>query len=227
MRLNKRIERCAERSTPPPPGRRGLPALLAVAIALTQAFTATAAPKPNIKSFSPASGSVGTPVTVSGNNFTGPTNVSFNGTSASFAFVSSKELTATVPAGASTGPISVTTGAGTATSAQSFTVTAPPPPAVVLAPAVGPPSSSLGVSGSGFAASEAVSRDQKRKAGSYSARIMMPAIPASPHQAAGRVKHRRHDRRRRLSDLRTGFATESRNYRSTINAPHQLKGHPL
>jgi hypothetical protein len=77
---------------------------------------------PVINSFSPSSGGVGTSVDIQGANFTGASSVRFNGTSAAFTFESSDELTATVPSGATSGPITVTTPAGTATSAGSFTV---------------------------------------------------------------------------------------------------------
>ena len=50
--------------------------------------------------------------------------VKFNGTAAAFTFVSSVKVTAVVPNGATTGPITLTTPAGTATSAGTFTVLA-------------------------------------------------------------------------------------------------------
>jgi hypothetical protein len=49
--------------------------------------------------------------------------VRFNGTSASFSVSSATAIQATVPAGATTGPLSVTTAGGTATSGNNFTVT--------------------------------------------------------------------------------------------------------
>ena len=77
-------------------------------------FTVTVVSNPpSITSFTPTSGGAGTVVTVNGVNFTGTTSVTFNGTSATFNFVSDSQLTATVPAGATTGPISVTNGSGT------------------------------------------------------------------------------------------------------------------
>jgi hypothetical protein len=79
---------------------------------------------PAITSFLPASGPVGSQVTVTGSAFTGATAVAFQGTSASFTVASPTQITATVPAGAASGPISVTTAAGTATSSNAFTVTA-------------------------------------------------------------------------------------------------------
>src|SRR5436309_9879173 len=78
---------------------------------------------PTITSFAPTSGPVGTSVTLSGTNFTGATAVTFNGVSASFTVTSATTIQVTVPAGATTGPLSVTTPGGTATSTNNFTVT--------------------------------------------------------------------------------------------------------
>jgi uncharacterized protein (TIGR03437 family) len=50
------------------------------------------------------------------------TKVTFNGKSASFTATSDTQITATVPTGATTGKIMVTTPGGTATSTTSFTV---------------------------------------------------------------------------------------------------------
>ena len=79
---------------------------------------------PVILSFLPTSGPVGTLVTITGNSFTGATSVTFGGVKAtSFTVNSYTQITATVPAGAKTGKIGVTTPGGTATSAGTFTVT--------------------------------------------------------------------------------------------------------
>ena len=88
----------------------------------TTRFTVT----PAITSFAPAIGSVGTGVTINGTNFTGATTVSFGGRAATFTVSNSGTVTATVPAGATTGPITVTTLDGTATSAASFTISSAP-----------------------------------------------------------------------------------------------------
>jgi plastocyanin len=78
---------------------------------------------PVIKSFSPTSGSVGTSVTITGKHLAHATAVKFNGTPATISSDSKTQIVTSVPSGATTGPISVTTAAGTATSATSFTVT--------------------------------------------------------------------------------------------------------
>ncbi|MDZ7343633.1 MAG: DNRLRE domain-containing protein, partial [candidate division KSB1 bacterium] len=78
---------------------------------------------PSIFSFTPASGVVGTEVTIVGNGFVGTTQVTFNGTAATnFTVVSQNELRSIVPAGATTGQIGVTTPVGTTQSAVNFIV---------------------------------------------------------------------------------------------------------
>ena len=78
---------------------------------------------PVVLSFSPASGSVGTPVVITGNSLTGATKVTFGGVKAIVVSVDSyTQITATVPTNAKTGKIQVTTPGGTATSATAFTV---------------------------------------------------------------------------------------------------------
>jgi uncharacterized repeat protein (TIGR03803 family) len=68
------------------------------------------------------SGEVGFTVRILGQGLTGTTAVSFNGTPASFTVVSDTYLTAIVPAGATTGFISVTTPTGTLKSNRKFWV---------------------------------------------------------------------------------------------------------
>lgn len=61
-----------------------------------------------VASFNPTSGPVGTQVTITGSNFTGATNVLFNGTSASsFNVINDNTILAVVPIGATTGKVSV------------------------------------------------------------------------------------------------------------------------
>jgi len=86
-------------------------------------FTVTAA-APTIASFSPTSGPVGTSVTITGSNFIGTSGVKFSGTTAAFGVADASHIIATVPNGAATGPISVSSNAGIGTSASSFIVSA-------------------------------------------------------------------------------------------------------
>src|SRR5207249_4809664 len=83
---------------------------------------------------------------------TGATAVRFNGTVASFTVNTSTQITATVPNGATSGPIQVTTPGGTATSASSFTVTTPPAPPSIssFSPTSGPVGTSVAITGSNF-----------------------------------------------------------------------------
>ena len=81
---------------------------------------------PAITGFNPISGPVGTVVTISGTNLTSTSVVAFGGTPATtFTVNSDISIAATVPSGAATGPITVTTAGGTAFSATDFTVTIP------------------------------------------------------------------------------------------------------
>ena len=93
---------------------------------------------PTITSFTPTGGLTGTVVTITGTNLTGATAVTFNGTAApGFVVNSATQITVSAPAGVTTGPISVTTPGGTATSATPFTV-GTPPTITSFAPTTGP-----------------------------------------------------------------------------------------
>jgi uncharacterized repeat protein (TIGR03803 family) len=79
---------------------------------------------PQIKSFTPTSGAVGTVVTITGVSLQQTTIVTFGGVKATkFTVVSDTEVEATVPTGAKTGHIAITTSGGTVTSSDTFTVT--------------------------------------------------------------------------------------------------------
>lgn len=77
---------------------------------------------PTTPSFSPTSGFVGDAVTLTGSHFTDATSVQFNGVGASFSVVSDTQISTTVPAGATTGLVSVGNPSGSASSAGAFTV---------------------------------------------------------------------------------------------------------
>ncbi len=110
-----------------------------------------------VTGFDPVSGAVGTSVTIDGSGFsaTAASNtVRFNGVTAAVTSATTTSLTATVPAGAATGPISVAVGANTATSLSSFTVVSGagrlPPTIVDFTPKIGPAGSSVTVTGTNF-----------------------------------------------------------------------------
>jgi hypothetical protein len=86
----------------------------------TDSFTVTETP--SITGFTPEQGPVGTQVSLTGSDFTNASDVQFSGVSASFTVTDDSDLTAYVPSGAGTGPISVVTPDGTATSTDSFTI---------------------------------------------------------------------------------------------------------
>jgi len=89
---------------------------------------------PNILTFSPPLGPVGTVVTILGTSFLNVTNVSFNNvTAANFTIVSPQEARATVPTGATTGAVRISTPDGTAVSATNFVVTGSSDLAVAMA----------------------------------------------------------------------------------------------
>jgi len=69
-----------------------------------------------------SSGFVGAAVTLLGNDLTGTTSVTFNGTAASFVVKSATEITATVPTGATTGAVQVVTPNVTVSSNVPYTV---------------------------------------------------------------------------------------------------------
>ncbi len=87
---------------------------------------------PTISSFDPTSGATGANVTLNGAGFLDPSKVAFNGVAAKFTVNSATQITAIVPAGATTGKITVTTPGGTATSAASFVVSAFSGPTVTV-----------------------------------------------------------------------------------------------
>ncbi len=92
-------------------------------VSSTNNFTISTAAVPTITGFSPTSGQTGSSVTITGTNLSGATALTLNGTSATFTVNSSTQISATIPAGATTGKFAVTTPAGTGTSANSYTVT--------------------------------------------------------------------------------------------------------
>ncbi|HUD98345.1 MAG TPA: IPT/TIG domain-containing protein [Bryobacteraceae bacterium] len=78
---------------------------------------------PKIANLDPSTGPVGRPVSIVGGGFAGTTQVTFDGVAAAnFTVVSPALIRATVPAGATTGKVSVVTPNGSAKSKETFTV---------------------------------------------------------------------------------------------------------
>jgi DNA/RNA endonuclease G (NUC1) len=94
-----------------------------VAAVLRNEVYGQSAPPPGITSFSPTNGAAGTSVVVTGSNFTSASAVTVNGLGATFNVGSSTQITAAVPAYATSGLISVTVPSGTAISSGAFNVT--------------------------------------------------------------------------------------------------------
>jgi IPT/TIG domain len=93
-------------------------------------FAVQSSASPTIGSFSPTSGPVGTAVELIGANYVEVSSVTFGGIPTTYDVQSAGRIVTAVPAGATTGPIAVTTKTGTGTSSGDFTVTGgePPPP---------------------------------------------------------------------------------------------------
>src|ERR1700682_775515 len=108
-----------------------------------------------LSGFSPSSGPIGTTVVVLGSGFgtTAASNtVKFNGVPAPVASGTRTQLTVTVPPTATTGPIAVTVGGSTVSSAASFVVTADygPPTISSFTPTIGVAGTAVSVAGSNF-----------------------------------------------------------------------------
>ncbi len=110
---------------------------------------------PVIAGFSPTSGGIGAKVIISGANFVNLTGVSFDGAPAVYSNDSSTQITATVPADASSGPISVTTAAGITVSTADF-ILIPAPTISSFAPASGAGGTLVTIDGAHFTGASAV-----------------------------------------------------------------------
>ncbi len=116
----------------------------------------------SVLSFSPIIGPVGTQVTISGTGFSPnplQDTVTVNGTTAAVNSASTTQLIITVPIGATTGPISVTSPSGTASSTAQFTVGVPVGSSSITSftPNSGPVGSIVTITGSGF---DVIANDQ-------------------------------------------------------------------
>jgi N-acetylglucosamine-6-sulfatase len=108
---------------------RGLPivfACLTLALFVGPPGPSSADEPPAITGLSLSRGPLGTKVIITGTRLLGATDIRFNGTRAlGFTVDADNRITAVVPGHATSGPLAVITPYGTATSGESFTVTAP------------------------------------------------------------------------------------------------------
>ena len=147
-------------------------------------------PAPLIASFTPASGPAGTTVTITGTDLAGATAVTLNGVAITgFTVVNATTITFVVPAGASSGPIAVTTPGGTATSTATFTVTLPVPTITSLSPsttAAGSTGFTLTVNGTGFLSGSVVNFNGTALTTTFvSATQLTAAVPAAAVATTG------------------------------------------
>jgi arylsulfatase A-like enzyme len=115
---------------------------------------------PDITDVVPGEGPVGTAVTISGSGFAAATEVAFNGVDdPGFTVVDDGTIDATVPDGATTGPLTVTTPEGTAVGDESFIVDVPPPPPSITGfePGHGPVGTTVTIRGTSLAGATEVS----------------------------------------------------------------------
>lgn len=94
---------------------------------------------PVITGLMPEFGPVGTQVALTGSNFGSVTNVSFNGVAAVFTVVNATSIQTTVPAGATTGPVTVRSAAGVGTSPRNFIIGTTTDLRTTMTPTVTPP----------------------------------------------------------------------------------------
>ena len=102
---------------------------------------------PQVKSFAPTGGIVGSAVVITGVSLTQATKVTIGGKPAAFTVNSDTQVTAVVPAGAKTGKIVVTTPGGTGTSAAKFSVV---PSISSFSPTNGPVGTAVTILGNSF-----------------------------------------------------------------------------
>jgi uncharacterized repeat protein (TIGR01451 family) len=149
--------------------------------ASTAMFTVTESLPPVITDFTPGSGAVGTEVTLTGQNFAGTTGVQFNGIVAVFqSGFSGTNLTATVPTGATTGPISVITPVGAYTTQTSFVVTNTPPPSITdFSPQSGPAGTQVVLNGSNLGGTTSVTFNGVKASFSVFGTTVTAVVPAA------------------------------------------------
>ena len=105
---------------------------------------------PRISELDPTRGAINTTVTIYGYNFVGTTNVLFNSKRASFGVTAATQIRATVPFGATNGPITIMTPAGVAVTTNNFLVIGPAPIIDGFTPGIGGPGTFVQITGVNF-----------------------------------------------------------------------------
>jgi uncharacterized repeat protein (TIGR01451 family) len=105
---------------------------------------------PIVSDFAPALAGAGTNVVINGLNFTGAKTVEFGGVTASFSITADTQISATVPGGAKTGPIMVTSSSGSFTTSSNFVVATSAPDITSFTPASGVRGTVVTVNGGNF-----------------------------------------------------------------------------
>ena len=145
---------------------------------------AAAAAAPTIAGVAPSPTHAGRTVTISGSALTGTTTVTLGGAAMPFAVVTDSQLTATVPGGAGSAPVTVTTDAGSATSSAALQVAAAPAAVTGLTGTVGDHVVDLSWTGGGTAG--ALVREVTG--------AVAPVTPTSGREIANKVQSPAHDR---------------------------------
>ena len=148
----------------------------------------------SVVEFSPTSGPIGATVTVYGTGFSTTANqntVTFNGTAATVNSATAAQLVVTVPSGATSGLINVTTPGGSASSASVFTVTGAPgtPTITSFSPTIGIPGTAVTITGTNYVPNQPLNnnvgfngrRAQVSSATSTSIATSVPLLAGSGH----------------------------------------------
>jgi YD repeat-containing protein len=146
----------------------------------------------SIIQFTPNRGSPSTTVKIYGTAFSATASqdtVKFNGVPATVTSASVTELVTAVPSGASTGPITVTTPSGSATSTGSFTVGVSQTPTITsFSPQIGSPGTAVTVDGTNFQTTAGgntarfnLAPSRVSSATSSSLQASVPAVATSGH----------------------------------------------
>ncbi|MGH2458204.1 MAG: IPT/TIG domain-containing protein, partial [Chloroflexota bacterium] len=108
----------------------------------------------SVLQFTPGAAPVGASVTIYGTGFSATPSqntIAFNGTTATVTSATPTQLVVTVPTGATSGPIAVTSRAGSATSSGSFTIGNPRAPSIAsFSPTVGTVGTAITLTGANF-----------------------------------------------------------------------------